>query len=269
MGTSLRQIAVVFAGEGGGEVQEKQLQRGSCPREGPRLELARCLEYLQVCSGTGAAMPLPRAAISSSSTRRKNAEWRKIYFSLFFFFSFRMIKKEEFVNSLELQINSCKLKTKISLTQPHRATNASHPLWDLQLYQHCPNTNVSSSTPACLAPYFCAPLCLFKSRLIFSPLSLCDVFINRRSFLLFFLSVFILDLILIYLLSFSLLLMVLLLNVQYHQRLNTSVYDRCPSGFSRLAFTSCNEILYFWRPVLAPGNWWKSHYWFQRDRTNH
>ena len=34
LGTSLRQIAAVLAGEGGGEVQGKPLQRGSCQREG-------------------------------------------------------------------------------------------------------------------------------------------------------------------------------------------------------------------------------------------
>lgn len=52
MSTSLRQIAVVFAGDGGGEVQEKYQQRRSW-QGGGGLKLGWCLEHVQVLRATG------------------------------------------------------------------------------------------------------------------------------------------------------------------------------------------------------------------------
>lgn len=156
-------------------------------------------------------------------------------------------QKAEFANSLELPVNNYELKPKISLTQPHWTV----PLTFLTPCKTCSTTS-TIQTQMFLQPHrraghlpsvlssACSNLCSF------SPLSPCHVFINMRLFLVFFPSVFILDFILTYLLTFSFHLMVLLLNVWYHKRLNTSVYEMCPSGVSRLAFISCNEILYFW-----------------------
>lgn len=125
-------------------------------------------------------------------------------------------------------------------------------LRDPQLYQHCANTNVSSAMLECMALAFCAVFC-FKSLLIFSPLSPSHVFTNMRLFLLCFPSVSMLDFIVIYLLTFFLLLMVLLLTVRYHKRLNTSVYKRCPSGFFQACFYILQWDSVFLRPFLDPG----------------
>lgn len=97
----------------------------------------------------------------------------------------------------------------------------------------------------------CSNLCSF------SPLSPCHVFINMRLFLLFFPPVFILDFILTYLLTFSFHLMVLLLNVRHHKRLNTSVYETCPQGFPGLLLYPAMKFCIFetspstWEPVKS------------------
>lgn len=133
---------------------EKERFKGSFCREDPAsargmLQLARCLEYVQVCSRTWAPMPLPRAVISSIELEGIMQSGGKYILAIFFFI--QDDQKVQFANSLELPVKNYMLKHKITLTQLHWTVT----LMSLTLSKTCSSTSTMETQvfpqPCCCA----------------------------------------------------------------------------------------------------------------------